>query len=203
MKNLIKINEQDLHNIIKEVFEKINDGYMKNDSSIKIYHRAGMHTRLSLKEVIRSICKNGLTTSTATDGDGIGKCVWFTTDFNSYGKNGLFVVSMELTKDNAEKYRLYYNDLPNVYAYRDIPFSELKIEKMPMFYTTLAGGHFFTNMQKPKNASNYFDFFVKCALNNKQFEFIMYKDAWDYYGEPYDLKTIESINNIKIGKIMS
>ena len=203
MKNLIKINEQDLHNIIKEVFEKINDGYMKNDSSIKIYHRAGMHTRLSLKEVIRSICKNGLTTSTATDGDGIGKCVWFTTDFNSYGKNGLFVVSMELTKDNAEKYSLYYNDLPNVYAYRDIPFSELKIEKMPMFYTTLSGGHFFTNMQKPKNASNYFDFFVKCALNNKQFEFIMYKDAWDYYGEPYDLKTIESINNIKIGKIMS
>ena len=203
MRNLIKITEQDLHNIIKEVFEKINDGYMKNDSSIKIYHRAGMHTRLSLKEVIRSICKNGLTTSTATDGDEIGKCIWFTTDFNSYGKNGLFVVSMELTKDNAEKYSLYYNDLPNVYAYRDIPFSELKIEKMPMFYTTLAGGSFFTNMQKPKNASNYFDFFVNSALNHKQFEFIMYKDAWDYYGEPYDLKTIESINNIKIGKIMS
>lgn len=203
MKNLIKISEQDLHNIIKEVFEKINDGYMENDSSIKIYHRAGMHTRLSLKEVIRSICKNGLTTSTATDGDGIGKCVWFTTDFNSYGKNGLFVVSMELTKDNAKKYRLNYNDFPNVYAYRDIPFSELKIEKMPMFYTTLGGGYFLTNMHKPKNANNYFDFFVKSALNHKQFEFIMYKDAWDYYGEPYDLKTIESISNIKIGKIMS
>jgi uncharacterized protein (UPF0248 family) len=203
MKNLIKISEQDLHNIIKEVFEKINNGYMENDSSIKIYHRAGMHTRLSLKEVIRSICKNGLTTSTATDGDGIGNCVWFTTDFNSYGKNGLFVVSMELTKDNAEKYRINYNDFPNVYAYRDIPFSELKIEKMPMFYTTLGGGSFLTNMQKPKNANNYFDFFVKSVLSHKQFEFIMYKDAWDYYGEPYDLKTIESINNIKIGKIMS
>lgn len=203
MKKLIKISEQDLHNIIKEVFEKINDGYMENDSSIKIYHRAGMHTRLSLKEVIRSICKNGLTTSTATDDDGIGKCIWFSTDFNSYGKNGLFVVSMELTKDNAEKYRIDYNDLPIVYAYRDIPFSELKIEKMPMFYTTLAGGSFLTNMQKPKNANNYFDFFVKSALNHKQFEFIMYKDAWDYYGEPYDLKTIESISNIKIGKIMS
>ena len=188
MKNLIKISEQDLHNIIKEVFEKINDGYMENDSTIKIYHRAGMHTRLSLKEVIRSICKNGLTTSTATDGDGIGNCVWFTTDFNSYGKNGLFVVSMELTRDNAEKYQIDYNDLPNVYAHRDIPFSELKIEKMPMFYTTLGEGYFLINMQKPKNANNYFNFFVKSALNNKQFEFIMYKDAWDYYGEPYDLK---------------
>lgn len=202
MENLIKITEQDLRSIIKEVLERINDGYTEDKSVRKVYHRAGMHTRLSLKDVIRSICTNGLTTSSATNGDEIGNCVWFSADFSSYGKNGLFVVSMELTKDKVEKYKIDCNDYPVVYAFRDIPFSELKIEKMPMFYTTLGGGYFLTNLQKPKQFNTYFDFFVTSAINHKQFEFIMYVDSWDYFDEPYDLKVIETINNIKIDKIM-
>lgn len=204
MKKIIKLTEQDLHNIVKEVVESVYDeyGYPKEWYNMKIYHRAGMHTRLNLKELIASICKNGLTTSTSTDGDGIGKCIWFATDFDSYGKNGQFVVSMRLTPEKMQKYHIDVEG--NIaYAYRDIPFSELTIEKMPMCYTTCMGGVYLINFNWRRLTDSYFDFFKKAANNNKNYEFIVYLDAWDYFGEPYDLDIIKSMDNVKIETIMS
>ena len=195
MGKIIRLTDKGLRWLIKEAIDDFN--------GVKIYHRAGMHTRLSLREVIASICKNGLTTSTATDGDGIGKCIWFTTDFDTYGINGKFVVSMELTDDKIEKYHINYNDFPNVYAYRNIPFNELKIEKMPLFYTNVGGGYYFTNLDGvPRNRKNMFDLLIGVASSHKNNRLIMFVDAWDYFNELYDLKRLNDFSNIEISQIM-
>ena len=198
MGKTIKLTEKGLRELIKEAIDDFNDF-----NGVKIYHRAGMHTRLSLREVIRSICKNGLTTSTATDGDGIGNCIWFTTDFDTYGTNGKFVVSMELTDDKIEKYHINCNDFPNAYAYRDIPFNELKIEKIPLFYVNIGGDYYFTNLDGvPRNRKNVFDFLIGIASSHKNNRIIMFVDAWDYFNEPYDLEKLNNFANIEVSKIM-
>lgn len=199
----VRLTENRLRDIIKETIEDymLMPSMGNDNTTIKIYHRAGMHTDLSLEEVINSICKNGLTTATATDGDGIGKCIWFTKDFDSYGKNGIFVVSMVLTPEKMKKYHISF-DGSVAYAYCDIPFSELTIEKMPMFYTEGFGGCYFTNKQKPKHIDSYFDFLLKAASNFKQFQIRMFIDAWDYFGEKYDLQKIKQISNIKVERLI-
>ena len=202
---MVRLNEDRLRRIIKEAIEDyMLMPLMENDNTnptIKVYHRAGMHTNLPLEEVISSICKNGLTTASSTDGDGIGKCIWFAKDVDSYGKNGIFVVSMILTPEKMEKYHIDF-DGSVAYAYRDIPFSELTIEKMPMFYTEAFGGVYLTNKQKPKNIDSYFNFLLKAASNMKQFQIRMFIDAWDYFGEKYDLQKIKQISNIKVERLV-
>ena len=195
---MIKLTEKKLHNIIKEAVDELEQ--LKN-TQIKIYHRAGMHSDLPIQDVISSICEKGLTTETSKDNDGIGKCIWFAKDFSAYGNNGIFVVSMILTSQKIEKYHIDY-DGSNAYAYRDIPFYELKIEKMPLFYTTVAGGNFITNLNKiPIKYQNFFDFFINSASNFKNYKFTMFIDAWDYFNKPYDLEKIKNFPNIEIKRL--
>jgi hypothetical protein len=169
----------------------------------KIYHRAGMHTRLPLIDVIKSISKNGLTIGTATGGDGPVDLIWFSTDFSSYGDNGKFVVSIIMSKENIERYRLI-PDGSVVFAKNDIPFESLKIEKCPIYALCLPRElYFFTNFSDTPRNIGHFENLVNMCKNNPNRNHIMYKDVWDYFNIPYDIEIIENIPNLKIENLIS
>ena len=183
--------------------KELNDMYKEDGTyGIKLYHRAGMHSWGPFDDVVRSICKNGLTVGSATDGDGIGKCIWFSSDFEEYGKNGQFVLSVELTGENKVKFGINYEGRIS-YASKDIPFEYLTVEVIPLYKDFM---RYFTNVNAESNAikkmcnGSSLEMMLKTAKNFPNKDVIMYVDAWDYMGIPYDLERVKEYDNIKIEK---
>ena len=172
---------EDYDDFTKRWIDELNGIYKKDGSyGKKLYHSAGMHTNMSPEDVIRSICQNGLSVNSANDGDSIGKCIWFSDNFSDYGEKGWFVVSIELTGENKVMFELGY-DGHNGYARKDIPFNYLTVEVVPIIrYWSMV------------------DVIIKIANQFPNKEVVMYPDAWDYSGIPYDMSVIEEIKNIKI-----
>lgn len=164
----------------------------------RLYHSAGIHSWSPMEQVIKSICQSGLSVDSATDGDGIGKVIWFSDDFSDYAENGAFVVSIQLTGENRVKFGLGY-DGHNGYAEKDIPIEALTIEVVPLFKSWFG---FYTNKDiekefRKKLGRSAFEDMMRVAKDN---QVTMYIDAWDYIDEPYDLNVIEQFDNIKIDK---
>lgn len=191
---------EDYDDFTKRWIDELNGIYKKDGSyGKKLYHSAGMHTDMSPEDVIRSICQNGLSVNSANDGDGIGKCIWFSDNFSDYGEKGWFVVSIELTGENKVMFELGY-DGHNGYAQKDIPFNYLTVEVVPIIRYWMG---FLTNVDAEsdfykKHDKSMVDVIIKIANQFPNKEVVMYPDAWDYSGIPYDMSVIEGIKNIKI-----
>ena len=189
----------------KRWIDELNDMYKKDGTyGIKLYHSAGMHSWVPLPDVIRSICKNGLSVDSAKDNDGIGNCIWFSSNYDDYAKNGVFVLSIELTGENRVRFELSY-DGRNSYAYKSIPFEYLTIEVLPLFkdwtsYVTNIDAEDEDGFIEKRFNGSFFEYMLATAKNNTYQDVIMYVDAWDYMGVPYDLGAIEQFDNIKIDR---
>ena len=120
----VKISEA----IIKEIIREYSDE-QENSKNITLYHRISNKTNLNLEDFIRNVINKGLV---RYDNGEIGNVIWFSNAYDDYAKNGNFVVSIEYNNKNKEKYQIYY-DNHNGYAYEDIPFSDLKVIKIPVF----------------------------------------------------------------------
>lgn len=181
----IDINDEYTKKIIKDRDEYFKEAY---GTDIKLYHRAGMHADMPFIEVIRSICKHGLSTKHSNDGDGIGNCIWFSSDYRDYCERDGFILSIELNGENSVRFKLHY-DGHNAYAYKDIPFEYLTIEKIPI----VKGPRWFL--------FNDDDFYEtteaqECLISGAKTwsdvgDVIMFIDAWDYFGIEYDLEEIK------------
>ncbi len=110
-----------IKNFIKEIIlENLNE-------NIKLYHRIMDKNDLGLIGLLKSVINNGLVRH---DNGEVGNVIWFSNNYDDYSKNAKFVVSINYNQINKEKYQIYY-DGNNGYVYRDIPFEDLDIVKIP------------------------------------------------------------------------
>lgn len=192
--------ESDDEEFYRRWISELNEYYKESgDYGRKLYHRAGMHSGESFENVVRSICKNGLSVGSSTDGDGIGKCIWFSSDFEEYGKNGDFVLSIELTGENKVKFEMNYDGRIGL-ARKDIPFEYLTVEVIPLF--SHWGGYFtnrdFEDGYYKNHYKSILDVMFKMANNGLGDDIVMFIDAWNYMGVPYDIDAIKQCDNIRI-----
>jgi hypothetical protein len=119
---------RDLINKLKNLEVKINLNESLDEQRAVLYHRIGNKRGLPIPDLIKSVVENGLE---CHDNGEVGSTIWFSDNINDYGKNGLFVVSIEYNPVNKEKYNIYYTK-GNAYAYKNIPFEALTVVKMPV-----------------------------------------------------------------------
>ena len=145
------------------------------DNDIKLYHRIGNKNGLEVTELIKSIVNNGLV---RYDNGEVGNVIWFSNSYDDYSKNASFVVSINYNQTNKEKYEIYY-DNHNGYAYKDIPFYDLEVVKIPLF---IHNGRV-TSSDKLIDLIN--DGVATVEKTNNLKNLIIYADLFNKYVQPY------------------
>ena len=156
---------------------------------IKLYHRLNNKNGLDLTQFINGVISDGLIRH---DNGEIGNVIWFSDDYNDYAKKGKFVVSIDYNEENKEKYQIYYNE-HNGYAYKDIPFKDLEIIKIP----TLVYGHITSSDDLIRLINK--NLITPERLNNLE-NIIIYGDIFNKYVQPY-VKTENFIDKLNSDKI--
>lgn len=112
-----------LLNIINEEIEKYN--------TIRLYH--AVYNVPSYIDAVKNIMNNGLIP--ADSGDGIGKAVWFSTDYDDYSVKAPFVLALDFDLSTNgwvnNKYGLYF-DGRYAKALNRIPIKDLIVVKIPV-----------------------------------------------------------------------
>lgn len=168
----------------------------ETELNIKLFHRLSNKSNLELTDFIRSAITNGLIRN---DNGEVGNVIWFSDNYDDYAKNGKFVVSIDYNETNKEKYNLYYNN-HNGYSYKDIPFSDLEIVKIPtLFYRNVYSSNELIELINKGTITPE-------KVNNLK-DVTIYGDIFNMYVQPY-IKVedfISKINNdnVKIINIIN
>lgn len=125
---------------IREMINKIkNFKHSVNENSsekIILYHSVHGKQVQNIEERVKSVVKNGLKTHDNSVGGYAerGDIIWFASDYETYGKKGVFVLSIEYNDENIIKYDMKY-DGQYCGAFKNIPFDALKVIKIPIIIT--------------------------------------------------------------------
>ena len=161
--------------------KEISEGYNDDKGIIKLYHRVGLKTKNNYPDLIKSVTENGLITN---DNGEIGSTIWFSDNYDDYGKNGIFVVSLDFdTKTNGvanNEYGIVYQG-HNAYAYNDIPFDKLNVVKIPVAYI---GNNPITNDNMIKYIVER-KFLNPESINSGKFKIKLFADTFNKYIQPY------------------
>jgi len=153
---------------LKRLYEEIT-------GNVTLYHRIGNKNQLDIATLIKSVIDKGLVPN---DNGEVGNVIWFSSDYNDYANSGDFVVSVEFNSDMKEKYEMKY-DGRNGYAYRGIPFKELKVVKIPVITVR--------NRITPSDSAIRL---IKSGLitveniNKMKDNVVVYEDAFEKYVQP-------------------
>ena len=164
--------------------EKLND-----NENIKLYHRVGNKKDLGVTTLIKSVMNNGLI---RYDNGEIGNVIWFSNTFDDYSDNGNFVVSIDYNTMTKEKYQIRY-DNHNGYAYEDIPFYELEVEKIPVLFNN---GRVISSDKLIRLIN---DGHITLKNMNGLKNLIIYEDIFNLYVQPY-INIPDFIENIDLDK---
>ena len=148
------------------------------DNDIKLYHRIGNKNGLEVTELIKSIVNNGLV---RYDNGEVGNVIWFSNSYDDYAKEAKFVLSINYNQTNKEKYEIYY-DNHNGYAYKDIPFYDLDVVKIP---TLIYGNKIESSVDCIRLINEKL---ITSEILNKltsSRNLIIYKDIFNKYVQPY------------------
>lgn len=160
---------------------------------MKLYHRIKNKESAPLDKFVKGVIKNGLITH---DNGEIGKVIWFSDNFEDYAKKSNFAVSIEYNEINKKKYELYYDGGRNGFAYKNIPFKDLEVVKMPIVSVrnriTLSSDEVITSIEKGILTSGKLN-----ILNGVT----IFKDAFLKYVDPHIDNGKEFINTLDKKKI--
>ena len=165
----------ELRKIIRTTIREYLNEQLNDNENIKLYHRVGNKRDLDVTTLIKSVMKNGLI---RYDNGEIGNVIWFSNSFDDYSNNGNFVVSIDYNAKNKEKYQIRY-DNHNGYAYEDIPFYELKVEKIPVFF------NYGRVISSDKLIMLINDGHITAKNMNGLKNLIIYEDIFNLYVQPY------------------
>lgn len=148
------------------------------DNDIKLYHRIGNKNGLEVTELTKSIVNNGLV---RYDNGEVGNVIWFSNTYDDYAKEAKFVLSINYNQTNKEKYEIYY-DNHNGYAYKDIPFYDLDVVKIPtlIFRNKIESSTDCIRLINEGTITS--ETLNKLSLSNN---IIIYKDIFNKYVQPY------------------
>jgi hypothetical protein len=188
--DIIEIIREEAKRLFSDNFYRLNESslqeesYYSEEGIIKLYHRVGTknYTIETLPDLIKSVEQKGLVIN---DNGEIGNAIWFSNDFNDYGKNGIFVVALNFdTATNGvtnNKYGMLYEG-HNAYAYENIPFEDLEIIKIPV--GVIGRDHVLTS-DKAIEYINADKFLTPDAIRSGEFIFRPFVDAFNKYVQPY------------------
>jgi len=117
--------------------KKFEDFTSKNIEGKILYHSINGKQIQDLENRVKSVVENGLLTYDNTMSGEYGErgdIIWFASDYNTYGKDSNFVLSIEYTKENIEKYDMVF-DGQYCSVHKNIPFSALDVVKIPVIIT--------------------------------------------------------------------
>lgn len=154
---------------LKRLYEEIT-------GNVTLYHRLSNKSDTDYETFIKNVVSKGLIPH---DNGEIGPVIWFSNDYNDYAKAGQFVVSIEFNQINKEKYEMKY-DGHNGYAYKSIPFSDLKIVKIPAIVVR----------GRPSPSDKVIEFIGSGLITveniNKMKDYVVvYEDAFNKYVQPH------------------
>ena len=117
-------------NKIKNFGEFLNENVNK---SIILYHKVGGKQISDMEGRVKNVINSGLNPYDSIGGEYSerGKIIWFASDYEQYGKNGNFVLSIEYNKKNSEKYDMHF-DGQYCSVFNKIPFEDLTVIKIPI-----------------------------------------------------------------------
>jgi hypothetical protein len=173
---------------IKQMMGFLNEELNDNEN-IKLYHRVGNKKDLGVTALIKSVMNNGLI---RYDNGEIGNVIWFSNTFDDYSNNGNFVVSIDYNTMTKEKYQIRY-DNHNGYAYEDIPFYELEVEKIPVLFNN---GRVISSDKMIRFIN---DGHITVKNMNGLKNLIIYEDIFNLYVQPY-INIPDFIENIDVDK---
>lgn len=166
--------EENIKDVLRECLLEHLEG-----ESVTLYHRIGNKKGMSTPELVKSVLDNGLTPN---DNGEIGSVIWFSSDFRDYAEKANFVVSIEFNEETRKLYDLRY-DGHNGYGRAVIPFSALKVEKIPVMKlngtvdnkTTIdiINGKYGGNKYTPEK------------FNDNPINAVIYADLFNKYVQPY------------------
>ena len=180
-KNLDRIKDGFMPGLKKEFEQQqqMAEGYNDDKGIIKLYHRIS-GKNMKLNEVIKSVMSKGLITN---DNGEVGSAIWFSDNFKDYGEQGKFVVSLEFdTASNGvsnNEFEIVY-DGHNAYAYKNIPFDRLEVEKIPV--GIINGNYIQTNIDMIENIGKGH---IKAENVNMGFNLLIFEDIFKMYVEPF------------------
>ena len=175
-KQLIRLTENDLNNIIKE---SINNILKENNINNKLFHQTKPNF-----ETLKSIIQNGLQPN--DNGEAYG--IWFQEGTPFYNTN-VNMFSIENTPQNLEKYRfskIYDGDIK--IATKPIPFNELTVENIGFAIANDKNVLFSKTFVNPnsffKKRFEQYGSIAKYLCENKSFEkLIVYVDLFEIFIE--------------------
>lgn len=172
---------------------------MEQDT-VTLYHRVGYNKRgMTIEQAINSVKTNGLIPYDS--GDGMGDAIWFSNSVEEYGKNGSFVLSIDLPlsqNGNKNKWHLVYNGTYAL-AYKPISFQDLNVIKIPVmkFGTNIVSNTEFIEWYTDDENRNES---IVDSLNSNPYQIVIYTNIFNEYVQPY-MKTQNILNNLNSNNI--
>jgi hypothetical protein len=161
-------------NIKNILRENLND-----NGVVRLYHRIGNKKGLDVVELIRSVFKNGLIPH---DNGEVGPVTWFSSNYDDYAKNGVFVVAYDYdkSKNHDENDGVTYSSWSAPFGYEQIPFNKLDVVKIPIIKIH---GQYISN----EDVIRYID---KSKMTPETFNEIsgevkIFRDLFNMYVQPY------------------
>jgi hypothetical protein len=154
---------------LKKLYEEIT-------GNVTLYHKVADKKQTDPTEFIKNIVTNGLITH---DNGEVGSVIWFSNDYEEYGKEGVFVLSLELNEKTKKQYEITYNGQYGK-AYRNIPFKELKVVKIPV----MSVRDRVTPSDKVINFIGSGMITIE-GINKMKDHVVVYEDAFEKYVQPH------------------
>jgi len=119
-----------MKHLIKKLLREGLDG---SDEGITLYHKVGNKQTDDMGERIKNVINNGLIPYDAIGGkySERGNVIWFASNYETYGNDGDFVLSIEYKKENINKFNMHF-DGQYATASKPIPFEDLEVIKIPV-----------------------------------------------------------------------
>jgi hypothetical protein len=183
--NYESVVKEEINNIVSQsISPNINsnmvEGYNDNKGIIKLYHRISSKS-MQLPQLINSVSTKGLIPN---DNGEVGNAIWFSDNYQDYGKNGKFVVSLDFdTSTNgvtSNEFEIVY-DGHNAYAHKPIPFDRLIVEKIPTAIVNI--DHILTNKDLIEYINSE-DISIK-GINTGSIRLVVFTDVFNKYVQPF------------------
>lgn len=157
-------------------FKEIYDEMFGNK---KAYHCV-MPKSMGIEDAMKSVIQKGLIPN--NNGER-GNGIWFSVDDKFYN-DAAFVVSLELSQENIDKFDIMDSDSSIAFAKKPIPFDKLEVEKIPIM---CFNGRF--SCYEPNNSNDYFEKtyvdrgkdFVDMLNRNGYHNIIVYRDIIEMF----------------------
>ncbi len=167
-------------NLLQIINEEID-----NLGVIKLYHKLSPKYTNGWEELIKSVLINGLIPHTGEEFGDKG-VIWFSDNYNDYGKNGNFVVSINFDQSkngySNNEYELNY-DGHNGYGLAQIPFNKLEILKIPILYNETK--NYVLNNKTMIEYINQNKLFTPDNINKRESNGKLFVDLFNKYVQPY------------------